>query len=54
MRTGEMVCNGHCVHVGPMTRRRDDVQSGLTIPTRAEGMASEDALGKISPGEREE
>lgn len=50
----EMVSNGHCVHTGPMTQRRDDTQSGLTIPTRAEGMASENALGKISPGEKEE
>lgn len=51
---GKMVSNGHCVHTGPMTQRRDDTQSGLTIPTRAEGMASENALGKISPGEKEE
>lgn len=51
---GEMVSNGHCVHTGRMTQRRDDTQSGLTIPTRAEGMASENALGKISPGEKKE
>lgn len=36
-----MVCNGLCVYLGPMNKKRVDVHLKMATPTRAKGVASE-------------